>query len=161
VQALRGVDFAIARGEAIGVVGESGCGKSTLARVALNLIPPSSGRVLFDGHDLAALPRPALRALRRRMQIVFQDPYATLDPRRQVGDQIADGLVIHRLATRATARGRVADLLGQVGLPLDRRAPAHQFSGGQRQRRHRPRLATGPTWSPTARLGADRVGRRR
>ncbi|WP_051356665.1 ABC transporter ATP-binding protein [Azorhizobium doebereinerae] len=135
VLALRGVDFALARGEAVGVVGESGCGKSTLARVLLHLTPASAGRVLFDGQDLARLPRRQLRALRRRMQLVFQDPFASLDPRRSIGDQIADGILIHHLAAPAEAQARVADLLAQVGLdPAHAGRLPHEFSGGQRQR---------------------------
>ncbi|CAH0263969.1 ABC transporter ATP-binding protein [Roseomonas sp. CECT 9278] len=133
--ALRGVDIAVHRGEAVGVVGESGCGKSTLGRVLLRLLPPTDGRVLFEGEDLDSLPAARLRALRRRMQLVFQDPYGSLDPRRTVGAQIADGMVIHGLARGTEAAGRVAALLRQVGLDPDqaKRLP-HEFSGGQRQR---------------------------
>ncbi|GGF82007.1 ABC transporter ATP-binding protein [Azorhizobium oxalatiphilum] len=135
VLALRGVDFALARGEAVGVVGESGCGKSTLARVLLHLTPATAGRVTFDGKDLGALPKRELRALRRRMQLVFQDPFASLDPRRPIGDQIADGILIHRLATREGAKEKVAALLAQVGLdPAHAGRLPHEFSGGQRQR---------------------------
>lgn len=133
--ALRGVDIALHRGEALGVVGESGCGKSTLGRVLLALLAPSSGRVSFDGQDLAQLPAASLRAMRRRMQIVFQDPYGSLDPRRSIGAQIADGLLIHHLTNAADTIAQVAALLAQVGLDPDhaRRLP-HEFSGGQRQR---------------------------
>ncbi|TDT93497.1 peptide/nickel transport system ATP-binding protein/oligopeptide transport system ATP-binding protein [Azorhizobium sp. AG788] len=135
VLALRGVDFVLGRGEAVGVVGESGCGKSTLARVLLHLTPPSAGRVLFDGKDLAKLPARELRALRRRMQLVFQDPFASLDPRRTIGDQIADGILIHGLASAEEAREKVAGLLAQVGLdPAHGGRLPHEFSGGQRQR---------------------------
>ncbi|WP_332116596.1 oligopeptide/dipeptide ABC transporter ATP-binding protein [Azorhizobium caulinodans] len=135
VLALRGVDFVLGRGEAVGVVGESGCGKSTLARVLLHLTPPSAGRVLFDGKDLAKLPARELRALRRRMQLVFQDPFASLDPRRTIGDQIADGILIHGLASAEEAREKVAALLAQVGLdPAHGGRLPHEFSGGQRQR---------------------------
>ncbi|MBR0669651.1 ABC transporter ATP-binding protein [Neoroseomonas soli] len=135
VMALRGVDIAVNRGEAVGVVGESGCGKSTLGRVLLRLMPPTGGRVLFDGEDLAQQPAAHLRALRRRMQMVFQDPFGSLDPRRTVGAQIADGMQIHGLAHGSGARDAVAALLKQVGLDPDhaRRLP-HEFSGGQRQR---------------------------
>ncbi len=135
VMALRGVDITVHRGEAVGVVGESGCGKSTLGRVLLRLMPPTDGRVLFEGQDLAQQPAARLRMLRRRMQMVFQDPYGSLDPRRTVGAQIADGMEIHGLAEGHTARDRVAALLRQVGLDPDhaRRLP-HEFSGGQRQR---------------------------
>jgi oligopeptide/dipeptide ABC transporter ATP-binding protein len=135
VMALRGVDIAVHRGEAVGVVGESGCGKSTLGRILLRLMPPSAGHVIFEGEDLAALPAARLRALRRRMQMVFQDPYGSLDPRRSVGAQIADGILIHGLAGKAEAGECVTALLHQVGLDPDhaRRLP-HEFSGGQRQR---------------------------
>jgi oligopeptide/dipeptide ABC transporter ATP-binding protein len=135
VMALRGVDIAVHRGEAVGVVGESGCGKSTLGRVLLRLMPPTAGRVLFEGEDLARQPAARLRALRRRAQMVFQDPYGSLDPRRTVGAQIADGMEIHGLAQGGVAQERVAALLRQVGLDPDhaRRLP-HEFSGGQRQR---------------------------
>ncbi|WP_431284871.1 ABC transporter ATP-binding protein [Humitalea sp. 24SJ18S-53] len=135
VVALRGVDITIARGEAVGVVGESGCGKSTLGRVLLHLLPPTSGRVLFEGEDLAEQPGDKLRALRRRMQMVFQDPYGSLDPRRTVGAQIADGILIHGLAQGAEAEEQVAALLRQVGLdPEHAQRLPHEFSGGQRQR---------------------------
>lgn len=133
--ALRGVDVDVHRGEALGVVGESGCGKSTLGRVLLHLLPPTEGRVVFDGEDLDRLPAARLRALRRRMQMVFQDPYGSLDPRRGVGAQIADGMAIHGLATGADAAERVGALLRQVGLdPGHARRLPHEFSGGQRQR---------------------------
>ena len=135
VMALRGVNVSVHRGEAVGVVGESGCGKSTLGRVLLHLLTPSSGRVLFEGSDLAQQSAARLRALRRRMQIVFQDPYGSLDPRRTVGAQIADGMLIHGLARGEAADQAVGGLLRQVGLDPDhaRRLP-HEFSGGQRQR---------------------------
>ncbi|MEN9774848.1 MAG: hypothetical protein RL322_1918 [Pseudomonadota bacterium] len=135
VRALRGVDLSIQRGEAVGVVGESGCGKSTLGRVVLGLSPLTEGRIRFDGHSLTDLPAQALRALRRRMQIVFQDPYGSLDPRRTVGAQIADGLLIHRLCASVEIPDRVAALLKQVGLdPVQAGRLPHEFSGGQRQR---------------------------
>ena len=146
VQAVTGVSFAVARGEAVGLVGESGSGKSTIGRMTLGLLPPSEGRVLLDGADLARLRGPALRGVRRRMGMVFQDPYASLDPRRTVGAQIADGLDIHGLAPAAERPARVAALLDQVGLPSAhaKRYP-HEFSGGQRQRVGIARaLATGP-----------------
>jgi oligopeptide transport system ATP-binding protein len=135
VKAVREVDLTIGRGEALGLVGESGCGKSTLGRLLLHLLPPTSGRIVFDGcslHDLAPAMR---RRLRARMQMVFQDPYGSLDPRRTAGAQIADGLLIHGLADRRQAHLRVKGLLRRVGLDASHadRLP-HEFSGGQRQR---------------------------
>jgi oligopeptide/dipeptide ABC transporter ATP-binding protein len=135
VKAVREVDLTIGRGEAVGVVGESGCGKSTLGRLLLHLLPPTSGRIVFDGRALADLTPTMRRRLRARMQMVFQDPYGSLDPRRTAGAQIADGLLIHGLADRTQARERVNDLLRRVGLDASHadRLP-HEFSGGQRQR---------------------------
>ena len=146
VQALREVSLTVGTGEAVGLVGESGSGKSTLGRVALGLLPPTEGRVLVDGQDLAGMGAAALRTLRRRMQLVFQDPYSSLDPRRRVGAQVADGLAIHGLLPRRERRARVEALFDQVGLPAVHadRFP-HEFSGGQRQRVGIARaLATGP-----------------
>ena len=146
VRAVTEVSLSVAAGEAVGLVGESGSGKSTLGRVMLGLLPPSGGRVVVDGEDLAQADPAALRRLRRRMQLVFQDPYASLDPRRRVGAQIADGLAIHGLAPAGERAARVAALLDQVGLPASfaGRYP-HEFSGGQRQRIGIARaLATGP-----------------
>jgi oligopeptide/dipeptide ABC transporter ATP-binding protein len=142
VRAVNDVSIAIAPGEALGLVGESGSGKSTLGRLMLGLLPPSSGRVVVDGQDLARLAPAETRRLRRRMQLVFQDPYSSLDPRRRVGAQIADGLVIHGM----DQNGRVAALLDQVGLaPAHAGRFPHEFSGGQRQRVAIARaLATGP-----------------
>jgi peptide/nickel transport system ATP-binding protein len=140
------VDLAIGRGETVGVVGESGSGKSTLGRLMLGLLKPAHGDVAFDGQSLAGLSGGAWRRLRRRMQIVFQDPYGSLDPRRTVGAQIADGLAIHGLCPRAERADRVAAALAQVGLDAGHatRFP-HEFSGGQRQRVGIARaLATGP-----------------
>jgi oligopeptide transport system ATP-binding protein len=135
LMAVRHVDLAVRRSEAVGIVGESGCGKSTVGRLLLHLLAPTRGRVLFDGQDLARLPTARLRRLRRRMQIIFQDPYASLDPRRPVGPQIADGLRIHALADGAAARAASADLLNRVGLdPSHAARLPHEFSGGQRQR---------------------------
>ncbi len=132
VQAVTEVTLAIPSGEAVGLVGESGSGKSTLGRIVLGLLPPSAGRVLVDGQDLARADPAALRSLRRRMQLVFQDPYSSLDPRRRVGAQVADGLAIHGLPG---GRERVAALLEQVGLsPAQAARFPHEFSGGQRQR---------------------------
>ncbi len=146
VQAVTGLDLAIGRGEAVGLVGESGSGKSTVGRLLLALLEPTAGRVTFDGLDLASLDRDAKRRLRRRMQLVFQDPYSSLDPRRRIGAQIADGLVIHDMLPAAERSARVAQLLEQVGLPpvYADRFP-HEFSGGQRQRIGIARaLATAP-----------------
>jgi oligopeptide transport system ATP-binding protein len=135
VKAVRDVDLTVGRGEAVGVVGESGCGKSTLGRMLLHLLPPSSGRVFFDGRALHDLTPATRRRMRARMQMIFQDPYGSLDPRRRAGEQVADGILIHGLGDRAEARARVADLLRQVGLDPGHgdRFP-HEFSGGQRQR---------------------------
>ena len=146
VRALSDVSLSVARGEAVGVVGESGSGKSTIGRTLLGLTPATRGSVRFDGVDIAGLKGRAARALRRRMQLVFQDPYASLDPRRRVRAQIADGLLAHGLASRAELPERVAELLRQVGLPASHaeRFP-HEFSGGQRQRIGIARaLAVGP-----------------
>ncbi|MBP6735915.1 MAG: ABC transporter ATP-binding protein [Rhodobacteraceae bacterium] len=130
--AVRAVDLAIARGEVVGVVGESGCGKSTLARLVLRLIEPTSGHILLDGSDLTTLPRAALRAARRRMAMVFQDPYSSLDPRYTVADVLAEPFVVQR---RPMPPGAVAAMLAEVGLPAAVAAShPHQLSGGQRQR---------------------------
>jgi oligopeptide/dipeptide ABC transporter ATP-binding protein len=146
IQALDGISLTLGRGEALGVVGESGSGKSTLGRTLLGLIKPVAGRILFDGSDLANTGRSARRALRPRMQLVFQDPHSSLDPRRRIGAQIADGLAINRLASATERPARVAALLKQVGLTAAHaeRFP-HEFSGGQRQRIAIARaLATSP-----------------
>ena len=137
--ALRAVDdvsFSLARGEALGVVGESGCGKSTLARLLLALEKPTTGQVIFGGRNLFELSPHELRAARRRVQIVFQDPYTSLNPRMTIGEALNEAFEIHPgLCPRNQRRARVQELLEMVGLPGDfaRRYP-HQFSGGQRQR---------------------------
>jgi oligopeptide/dipeptide ABC transporter ATP-binding protein len=135
VQAVDQVSFAIREGETLGLVGESGCGKTTVGRTMLRLIEPTSGEVHFDGVDILKLRGGELKAMRRNMQIIFQDPYASLDPRIPVGESIAEGLRIHRVGTRRQQNEIVMDTLRKVGLEdyYARRYP-HEFSGGQRQR---------------------------
>src|SRR5262249_16714103 len=135
LRAVDGVSLMVKPGETLGIVGESGSGKSTLGRLILGLHEPTAGRVRFEGQDLSALPAARLRQMRRHMQPIFQDPYASLDPRFTVGDSIAEPLVIHRIGDRDSRRRKVAELLDIVGLEGDAatRYP-HEFSGGQRQR---------------------------
>jgi ABC-type oligopeptide transport system ATPase subunit len=135
VRAVDDVSFSIEAGEIFGLVGESGSGKTTTGRCLLRLVEPSSGEVWFGGEDVLQVPRARLRALRRHMQIVFQDPYASLDPRMRVGDTVREPLVVHRCGSRAEQRDRVDDLLRLVGLdPAQAACYPHALSGGQRQR---------------------------
>ena len=129
VRAVDGVSFAIFGGETLGLVGESGCGKSTVGRCLLRLIEPTAGHINFQGRDILALNRKELREVRREMQIIFQDPYASLNPRMKIGDIVAEPLVIHKQGTKSERRERVAGLLRRVGLDpdyMDRYA--HEFS---------------------------------
>ncbi len=138
VTALRDVSLRVAKGESFGLVGESGSGKSTLARCILRLDQPTSGRILFEGEDMARLSPAAMRRLRARIQVVWQDPYASLNPRMSVHDIVTEPLVVHRAAIGLDARGRTeraAQILAQVGLgPQHLHRYPHEFSGGQRQR---------------------------
>lgn len=135
VRAVDDVTLDIQSGETLGLVGESGSGKSTLGRLVLRLIEPTSGKIVFEGHDLVAASHGEMRRLRRDMQVIFQDPFGSLDPRMRVEDVISEPLIIHETLSRAARRARVAELLRAVGLDQSamRRFP-HEFSGGQRQR---------------------------
>src|SRR6187397_1846766 len=135
IKAVDGVSFEIQRGETLGLVGESGCGKSTVGRAMLRLYEATAGKVIFDGQDISKLGEAELRTLRRRMQMIFQDPFSSLNPRHSVSRMIGEPMRVHGLAGRRAANARVRELLQIVGLPADAagRYP-HEFSGGQRQR---------------------------
>jgi oligopeptide/dipeptide ABC transporter ATP-binding protein len=135
VKAVDKVSFTVKRGETLGLVGESGCGKTTVARTILRLIPATDGKVYFEGKDLFALGKDEMKALRRDMQIIFQDPFSSLDPRMPVGESIAEGLIVHGVDDKKGRSEVVIEMLNRVGLRRDhaRRYP-HEFSGGQRQR---------------------------
>ena len=135
VHAVDGVSFNIHEGETVGLVGESGCGKSTTGRTILQLYRATSGSVMFEGHNLGTMKGEELRKMRRKMQMIFQDPYASLNPRMTVGDIISEPLLVHGLANRKQAEERVQELLRLVGLnPAYANRYPHEFSGGQRQR---------------------------
>jgi ABC-type glutathione transport system ATPase component len=135
ITVVHGVSFTLARGEVIGLVGESGSGKTTIGRAIMRLLQPSAGIIRVDGQDITALDRAALRPMRRQVQMIFQDPYSSLDPRLTVQQAISEAFAIHRIGTAKEWPDQVAALLAQVSMPADamRRYP-HEFSGGQRQR---------------------------
>jgi peptide/nickel transport system ATP-binding protein len=135
VKAVDGVSFSVKAGETLGIVGESGCGKSTLARLVMRLLDPTDGKIIFDGRDITRLSRQAMRPVRREMMMIFQDPYASLNPRKRVGFTVAEALEVHKLGTPAEVKRRVQELLEIVGLnPEHYNRFPHEFSGGQRQR---------------------------
>jgi oligopeptide/dipeptide ABC transporter ATP-binding protein len=135
VKAVDGVTFNVKKGETLGVVGESGCGKSTMARCVMRLLEPTDGKIIFDGRDITTLTRAEMRPIRRELMMIFQDPYASLNPRKRVGFIIAEALEVHRLGTADENKRRVQELLEVVGLnPEHYNRFPHEFSGGQRQR---------------------------
>ena len=135
VRAVDQVSFHVKLGEAFGLVGESGCGKTTVGRCILRLVKPDSGRVVLKGEDISQVERARMRLLRQRMQIIFQDPYSSLNPRRTVGQALSEPIKVHRIAPRSEIKGRVVDVLQEVGLPPESMEKfPHEFSGGQRQR---------------------------
>src|SRR5919109_2246856 len=135
VKAVDGVTFSVKSGETLGVVGESGCGKSTMARCIMRLLEPTGGQIVFDGRDISGLSRAQLRPIRREMMMIFQDPYASLNPRKRVGFIVAEALEVHKLGTEAEIKKRAQELLDVVGLnPEHYNRYPHEFSGGQRQR---------------------------
>jgi oligopeptide/dipeptide ABC transporter ATP-binding protein len=135
VKAVDGVSFSVKSGETLGIVGESGCGKSTLARCIMRLLDTTEGNIIFDGRDITRFSRPAMRPIRREMMMIFQDPYASLNPRKRVGFIVAEALEVHKLGTPAEVKSRVQELLEVVGLnPEHYNRFPHEFSGGQRQR---------------------------
>src|SRR5207247_5088309 len=135
VRAVDGISFAVAKGETLGVVGESGCGKSTMARCIMRLLDPTDGKIVFDGRDITHLPRAQMRPIRREMMMIFQDPYASLNPRKRVGFIVAEALEVHKIGTAAETKKRVQELLDIVVLnPEHYNRFPHEFSGGQRQR---------------------------
>src|SRR5213596_972769 len=135
VKAVDGVTFTVRQGETLGVVGESGCGKSTMARCIMRLLDVTGGRIVFDGRDITRLSRAEMRPYRREMMMIFQDPYASLNPRKRVGFIVAEALEVHKMGTEAEIKKRVQELLEVVGLnPEHYNRFPHEFSGGQRQR---------------------------
>jgi peptide/nickel transport system ATP-binding protein len=135
LKAVDDVSFAVKQGETFGLVGESGCGKTTIARCSIRLIEPDSGEIIFDGRDILKLPQEEMRKTRRRLQMIFQDPYGSLNPRMRVKAIIEEPLVIHKIGTKQDRADQVAELMNMVGLdPEYRKRYPHEFSGGQRQR---------------------------